>query len=173
MSDQFLAEIRIFPCNFAPVGWAMCRGQLMSISQNTALFSLLGTTYGGNGTTTFGLPDLQGRVPLDAGNGAGLQQYVLGETNGTESVTLLSNQLGQHTHSVEATSNNKHVNTPTNGYFCVTGNTYVPSSANPPLVAMDPRMVSAIGGNQSHENRQPFLALNFCIALQGIFPSRN
>jgi len=175
MSDQFLAEIRIFPFNFAPVGWAMCQGQTLSISQYAALFSLLGTTYGGNGTSNFQLPNLQGRVPLDFGNGAGLSPYVLGELGGSESVTVLSTQMGQHTHVVQATSaSGRRVNSPTNAYFCDTSTaTYVAASSNPPLVAMDPRVISAgTGGNQPHENRQPFLVLNFCIALSGVYPTR-
>jgi len=179
MSDPFLGEIRMTGFNFAPVGWALCNGQTLSISQNTALFALLGTTYGGNGTSTFNLPDLQGRVPIHWGSGAGLSTYVIGENGGTENVTLLSNQMPIHNHLVNVNNQNGPNSDPTNGILAV-GNTggrtpaatydYTTSAATGTLA---PSAVSQAGGNVPHPNLQPFLTVNFIIALAGIFPSRS
>jgi microcystin-dependent protein len=168
MSEPFLGEIRIFGFNFAPRGWAFCNGQILSIAQNTALFSLLGTTYGGNGQTTFALPNLQSRVPVHFGQGPGLSSYALGQQAGTESVTLLVTQLPQHNHTVGASTQSDITGNPT-GNVPAGGASY-DTTAN---AAMSSTMIGQTGGNQPHENLQPYLALNFCIALAGIFPSRN
>jgi microcystin-dependent protein len=171
MSEPFLGEIRTFGFNFAPRGWAFCNGQLLSISQNTALFSLLGTFYGGNGQTTFALPDLQGRVGIHQGQGPGLSPYELGEVSGSETVTLTSAQMPTHSHQVvanatTATSGRTAGNVPAR----TSGNSY---AAAPDGTDMNAGMIGTTGGSQPHTNLQPFLVLNFCIALQGIFPSRN
>ncbi len=176
MSDPFIGEIRMFAGNFAPRGWALCNGQLLPIAQNTALFSILGTTYGGNGQTTFALPDLRGRVPLSSGQGPGLSPYTLGEMAGSESVTLLTTQMPTHTHTLNASTQPGSATSPAGG-VCASGvdsqggnvNGYVAS----PNTTMAPQAIGAAGGNQPHENRQPYLCVNFIIALQGIFPSRN
>jgi microcystin-dependent protein len=182
MANPFLAEIRIFPFNFAPTGWALCNGQLMSISQNTALFSLIGTFYGGDGKVTFGLPDLQGAVPLHAGGGAGpgLSQYFLGETGGSETVQLLQSELPAHGHTPHALLLGAAVaNIPDgNSVFAASngGQAYVSAtdgSGNPvsrPLTPM--AVVQPAGGGQPHTNLMPYVTLNFCIALQGVFPQR-
>lgn len=173
MSNPYLGEIRMVGFNFAPVGWAFCNGQLMSISQNTALFSLLGTTYGGNGTTTFALPDLRGRVPVHFGQGPGLSNYAQGQTGGVESLALLANQLPSHNHTVNCSTTGGTQAGPSGGYPAVesTGTSldYAVSSNN----TMNPAMIGNAGSGLPHENRQPFLCVNFIIALQGIFPSRN
>ncbi len=176
MADQFLGEIRIFGGNFAPVGWALCDGQILTISQNTALFSLLGTFYGGNGTTNFALPNLQGAVPLGTGNGAGLTPRFPGETGGVETVTLLPSQLPVHTHSVTS---------------AVSGATsHSPQGALPAIPAANPRFnslyspgpasaaeagaaVSPAGSSFPHNNLQPYLVMSFIIALTGIYPPRS
>lgn len=179
MSDPFLGEIRIVGFNFAPVGWALCNGQTMPITQNTALFSLLGTTYGGNGTTTFSLPNLQSRVPIHQGTGAGLSTYVIGQTGGTENVTLLTTQIPAHNHTVGVNNQNGNQSNPTNALLAV-GN----SGGREPVVSLDyttaaatgtlaATAVSSAGGSQPHPNIQPYLTVNFIIALQGIFPSRS
>jgi microcystin-dependent protein len=172
--DPFIAEIRIYGFNFAPVGWAFCNGQLLSISQNTALFSILGTFYGGNGTTNFALPDMQGNVPVDAGQGPGLSLYDLGQTGGSEAVTLLTTEMPSHTHSLGAQ------NVPLGSSANPLGNTFDrPASgnlfnvANPAPAAMSPFAVTVSGQTLPHNNMQPYLALNFCIALQGVFPPRH
>lgn len=173
MSDPFVAEIRIFPFNFPPRGWAFCNGQLMPISQNTALFALLGTTYGGDGKSTFALPDLQGSVPMQPGQGQGLSLRDLGEMSGVETVTLLTSEIPVHTHGLMAAVDPANVQIPTN-LSCLTrssgGNAY--SSNLTGLVPMAPQILSLAGGSLPHNNMQPFLTLNFCIALQGIFPQR-
>jgi microcystin-dependent protein len=166
MSEYFLSEIRLFSFNFPPKGWALCNGQFLPINQNQALFSLLGTMYGGNGQTTFALPDLRGRVPIHLGNG-----HIQGEAAGSESVTLNLQQLPQHIHfmngSTVATGGNDN---PSGRYLGSAGNLYhTPVS----LTSMNPGTIGNTGGSQAHENRQPFLTLSYCIALQGIFPSRN
>lgn len=172
MSDQFLAEIRIFGFNFPPAGWAQCNGQLMPISQNTALFSLLGTTYGGNGQSTFALPDLQGRAPMQQGDGAGLSPRNLGEMGGSESVTLLESEMPLHSHSLRAaTQDNGDVNivAPTASYAPSTGGSLYQTTPNAQLAY---QAVAAAGASLPHNNMQPYLTVNFCIAMQGIFPQR-
>jgi microcystin-dependent protein len=178
MANPFLGEIRMFGFNFAPQGWAMCNGQLISLSQNTALFSLLGTTYGGNGTTTFGLPNLQSRVPIHFGQGSGLSNYTLGAFGGVETVTLSVAQTAAHTHLVYADGDVGSNNTPNPSgnalaTFVAGSNIYATAAGFKKAVTMNPLMIAAAGGGQPHGNIQPFLVLNFCIALFGIFPSRN
>ena len=170
--DHFVAEIRLFPFNFAPTGWALCNGQLLPISQNTALFSLLGTTYGGNGKSNFALPDLTGNAPMHPGQGPGLSLHDLGETGGSETVTLLQSQIPVHTHAFRAaTQDNADVNlvSPTASFAPSTGGTLYQTSPN---VAMAPQALAPAGGNQPHNNMMPYLTLYFCIALQGVFPPR-
>ena len=175
MSNPFVAEIRIFTGNFAPKGWALCDGQLMAISQNTALFSLLGTTYGGNGTSNFALPNLQGCAPMQAGQGPGLSLRDLGETAGEQTVTLLQTEMPAHSHTAQGF--------PNAGGQGPTGNTwsdanqrgvseYAASNANS-NVPMHPFALSIAGGSQPHNNMMPYLGLTFIIALQGIFPARS
>jgi len=173
MSDQFVAEIRIFPFNFPPTGWAFCDGQLMPISQNTALFSLLGTVYGGDGKSTFALPDLQGSAPMQPGQGQGLSDRVLGEMSGVESITLLVSEIPVHTHSLMASIEvgDNSVPSPLMALATSAGATvYV--TGNPPLGLMAFQGLPPAGGGLPHNNMQPYLTLNFCIALQGIFPQR-
>ena len=171
MSEPFLGEIRAVGFNFAPVGWAMCNGQLLSIAQNTALFSLLGTTYGGNGTTTFALPDLRGRVGIHQGQGPGLSPYVIGQVAGTETVTLIAQQMPQHNHVVNASGAAGTATRPTTAVLAkTTAPAYAPASDGTVMAA---NMIGTAGGNQPHSNIQPYLAVNFIIALEGIFPSRN
>lgn len=173
MANPFLAEIRIFPFNFAPKGWAFCNGQIMSISQNTALFSLLGTTYGGDGKSTFALPNLQDSAPMQQGQGPGLSLRDLGEVAGEQTVTLLQSEMPAHSHTAEATSGSNS-NDPANNVWASGqkgfGNTYAPSGNN--NVQMSASALSPAGGNQPHNNMMPYLTLNFCIALQGVFPPR-
>lgn len=172
MSDPFVAEIRIFPFNFAPVGWASCNGQLMPISQNTALFSLLGTTYGGDGRSIFALPDLQGNVPIQQGQGPGLSQYDLGQTGGVESVTLLASEMPAHAHALQAATQDNgdvHIVGPTASFAPSTGGSLYQASTNAQLA---PQALSPAGQGLPHNNMQPYLTFNFCIALQGIFPPR-
>ena len=174
MSAPFVAEIRIFPYNFAPTGWAFCNGQLMPISQNTALFALLGTTYGGDGKSTFALPNLQGSAAMHPGQGPGLSLRDLGEMGGTEAVTLLASEIPVHTHALRA--NTAFGDTPTpspNASLARPGTIFTyqqNSSAN--LAGMAPEALAPAGGSQPHNNMQPYLTLNFCIALQGVFPPR-
>ena len=180
MSDQFVAEIRIFPFNFPPTGWAFCQGQLMPISQNTALFSLLGTTYGGDGKSTFALPDMQDNAPMQPGQGPGLSLRDLGEIGGTETVTLLVSEMPVHTHNLMASEADATSADPTNHYpaygkweagvnFGIMG-TY--SATTPSNATMAFQAANVAGGGLPHNNMQPYLTLNFCIALQGIFPQR-
>ncbi len=171
MTEPFIGEIKMGGWNFAPRGYAFCNGQLLSIAQNTALFSLLGTTYGGNGQTTFALPDLRGRVPLHWGQGPGLSNYVLGEVSGTETVTLTTQQMPQHNHQVAATSEEAGSKTPIGN---LPGFSASPIYSNAAATGtMNPAMIGVAGGSQPHPNLQPFLAVTFVIALEGIFPSRN
>ena len=185
MSDPFIGEIRSFGFNFAPRGWAFCAGQLLSISQNTALFSLLGTTYGGNGTTTFALPDLRGRSALHAGSGPGLSAYALGEVTGQETETVLTTQMPSHTHVVSISTNtvpNPHLSSvPAAGNWASEyediGSTqflkmYKPPPAGVP-VTMAPQTLGLTGGGQPHANQQPYLTVNYCICMNGVFPARN
>ncbi len=177
MSDQYLAEIRIFATNFAPLDWALCQGQLLPISQYAALFSLLGTNYGGNGTSNFGLPNLQGIVPMFYNQGPGLSDYVIGETGGSDSVTVLATQLPAHAHQLQAfvgRGGDNH-NVPAASDSLSTsadGLAYIPSSPAPPLTALAPTLAT-VGGSQPHNNLMPYLTLNFCIALTGIYPTRS
>lgn len=172
MATPFLSEIRIFGFNFAPVGWAFCSGQILSIAQNTALFSLLGTTYGGNGTQTFALPDLRGRTPAHQGSGLGLTTRVEGEVYGTESVTLLPTEIPQHTHTPMASSAGATATSPSANVWAAQPDGYY-AYASGGGAPMQPAALATAGGSQPHENRQPYLVLNFCIALTGVFPSRN
>jgi microcystin-dependent protein len=173
MADPFVAEIRIFPFNFAPKGWAWCNGQLMPISQNTALFSLLGTTYGGDGKSTFALPDLQGSAPIHAGQGPGLSLYDLGQTGGTDTVTLLQTEIPSHTHSLMANTTTATKSLPTGNSFAK-GSSMIPylAPAGAPLVNMAAQAISPAGGSLPHNNMMPYLTLYFNIALQGVFPAR-
>lgn len=171
MADPFVAEIRMFSGNFAPRGWALCNGQLLPIAQNTALFSLLGTTYGGDGKSTFGLPNLQSRIPLGAGNGPGLTPRVLGEMGGEAQVTLAANELAAHSHPVDAIGTASSGTPSASAIYAQSsaGNIYgLPTHP----VAMAANAVGASGGSQPHNNLQPYLVVNFIIALQGIFPPR-
>lgn len=173
--EPFLGEIRLFAGNFAPRGWALCYGQLLSISQNAALFSLLGTTYGGDGRTTFGLPDLRGRVPVHEGQGPGLTPRTLGERSGSEAVTLLATQLPAHTHALaastaNATSQVARGNLPAFTYVDAVTTLYANEDGG--TVAMAPGAIAPTGSGLPHENRMPTLALNFIIAVEGIYPSR-
>jgi microcystin-dependent protein len=174
MSNPFLAEIRIFTGNFAPKGWALCDGQLMSISQNTALFSLLGTTYGGDGKSNFALPNLQGSAPMQAGQGPGLSLRDLGEIGGEQTVTLLQTEMPVHSHGVQAASAGG-LPGPGNNAWASGGKgrpaTYAATSAQ--NAQMNPFGTSIAGGNQPHNNMPPFLGLTFIIALQGVFPARS
>ena len=175
MSNPFLAEIRIFAGNFAPLGWALCDGQLMPISQNTALFSLLGTTYGGDGKSTFALPNLQGCAPLQAGQGPGLNLYELGETGGEQNVTLLQTEMPAHAHTVQAAASGG-LPSPANNAWAsgLRGHPGAYAAFNPSTnVQMNPFATSISGGNLPHNNMPPFLGLTFIIALQGVFPPRS
>lgn len=170
--DPYLGEIRMFGGNFAPQGWALCNGQLLPISENDALFALIGTTYGGDGQTTFALPDLQGRVFIHQGtNPRTGTTYDMGEQSGTENVTLLTPQLPNHSHVVVGQKENGSAETPNGNYFAQSTNaTY---STNAPNATMASGLVVPAGGGQPHDNMMPYLAVNFIIALQGIFPSQN
>ncbi len=166
MAEPFLSEIRIFSFGFAPKGWALCNGQLLPINQNQALFSLLGTTFGGDGRVNFALPNLQGNVPIHVGQG-----FVLGQKGGEQAHTLSIPELPTHTHIINATNNPASTNVPANNTLLgAVSNTYAPS-AN--LTSLSPSEIGNVGGSQAHVNMQPFLTLNFSIALQGIFPSPN
>jgi microcystin-dependent protein len=185
MSDPFVAEIRIFGFNFAPRGWAFCNGQILPISQNTALFSLLGTQYGGNGQSTFALPDMQAAAAIHQGQGPGLSQYFIGQQSGSQAVTLLVSEMPSHNHSFSATNvpgaAGLPTNTATNNQLRKTasGNPVsgltqgkIYSAANP-LTQMNPQGMAIAGSSFPHNNMMPFLTLNYCIALQGIFPPRS
>jgi len=172
MANPFVGEIRMFGFNFAPSGWAMCNGQLISISENTTLFALLGTTYGGNGTTTFALPNLQSCVAIHQGQGQGLSPRTIGETGGVETVTLTEVQIPQHTHAVDASSALASGARPSGAALARSG-TDIYAAAPDGSTTMNAGMIGLTGGNMPHPNIQPFLVLNFCIALVGIFPSRN
>jgi microcystin-dependent protein len=175
MADPFVAEIRIFPFNFAPKGWAFCDGQLLPLSQNTALFSLLGTTYGGDGKSTFQLPNMQGNAPMAPGQGPGLSLHDLGETGGSETVTLQISEIPSHPHSMMAANlpADQAAPTPTRSLArSVNVTAYVAGSPTPTLVQMNSNMLALTGGGLPHNNMQPYLTLSFCIALQGVFPPR-
>ena len=172
MSDAYVAEIRIFAGNFPPTGWAFCNGQLLPISQNTALFSLLGTTYGGNGTSNFALPDLRARAPLQQGIGPGLSPRDLGENGGAAVHALTAGEMPAHGHALQASSSTASL-TAANGNMLGTVNAPNPPYHEPTALApMGPGVLGSNGGGQPHENRQPYLTLSFIIAMQGIFPPR-
>ena len=171
MSEPFLGEIRLMSFAFPPKGWALCNGQLLPINQNQALFAILGTTYGGNGQTTFALPNLQGRVPVDAGQGPGLNSYTLGQSGGEEAHTLTLDEWVSHSHVLNGTRVDGNTAVP-NGVLPAVG-TEAYSTAGPDTVLNAASMTGGSPGSQAHENRQPFLTLNYVIALQGIFPSQN
>jgi len=165
MAEPFLSEIRIFSFDFPPKGWAFCNGQFLPINQNQALFALLGTTYGGNGQTTFALPNLQGSVPIHTGNG-----HTLGEKAGSSAVTITQQTMPQHLHFLQATNTAGALANPNNAFLARVNNMYTNATS---LTTMNPASVSSVGGSQPHINMMPYLVLNFCIALQGIFPSQN
>jgi microcystin-dependent protein len=176
VADPFVAEIRIVPFNFPPKGWAFCNGQLLPISQNTALFSLLGTTYGGNGQTTFALPDVQGNAPMHPRQGPGLSLHDLGETGGSETVTLLQTEIPAHTHAMRAHNADQAdaQNPSSNTSLAQSANGLAyQSNAAQNLVTLNPAALAPAGSSQPHNNMQPYLTLNFCFALQGIFPPRS
>ena len=172
MADVFLGSLILVPFDFAPRGFALCQGQLLPISQNTALFSLLGTSYGGDGRTTFALPDLRGRVPVSTGQGPGLQPYTLGQTGGEETVTLTSDQMPAHTHSFNA-GIVPPITTSTAAGNVLGQGAKIYTTGTTPNAKMSPGALAATGGSQSHENRMPTLTMNWIIATQGIFPSRS
>ncbi|GGD17128.1 phage tail protein [Nocardioides daphniae] len=172
MADPFVGEIRSFPFNFAPTGWARCDGQLLPISQNTALFSLLGTSFGGDGRSTFALPDLQGAAAMGAGHGPGLSLHDLGETGGEESVTLLESEMPVHSHTVQVSNAEATSRTPVAGAALATppeGDLYATSGGTE---QMAPESLAPSGGSLPHNNMQPYLVMQYCIALQGVFPQR-
>lgn len=169
MAEPFIGQITLFGGNFAPRGWAFCSGQLLSISQNTALFSILGTTYGGNGQTTFALPDLRGRVPVHPGQGPGLANRTLGESSGNENVTLQTEQIPAHGHLFRATTTSANSRIPTGRILAAGPNAY----GNGADTQLSNNVVRNTGGGQPHNNMQPWLGVNYIIALEGIFPSRN
>ncbi len=174
--DSYIGQIQPFGFNFAPKNWLFCNGQLMSIAQNTALFSLLGTTYGGDGVTTFALPDLRGRASLHFGQGPGLTTRVLGEASGQETVTLLNSQMPTHNHLLNATTTST-AEVPTNAFpgsaALASDGAAVTAYGTTPNTTMSPQAIGLAGGNQPHQNMQPYLVLNWCICQYGIFPSRN
>lgn len=175
MSDQFVAEIRVFPFWFAPTGWAQCNGQLMPISQNTALFSLLGTYYGGDGKSTFALPNLQGQGAIHHGQGQGLSDRFIGETVGVPNVTLLQSEIPSHTHGARGLVDPAEFAAPAPDRSLTRAQPGTPyqSVSNANLTKLAPQTTSLVGGDQPHNNLQPYLTLNYCIALQGIFPPRS
>lgn len=174
MSEPFIGEIRMFAGNFPPAGWAFCDGQLIAINENDALFSLFGTTYGGDGQTTFGLPDLRGRVPLHKGQGPGLASHWIGEMSGTETVTLVDAQLAVHTHAALASADPaSNAIGPEGSVTGDTGAAQIYAAPSSPPIAMDAGAVSRVGGGQPHDNMAPYLAIRFIVALWGIYPSRS
>jgi microcystin-dependent protein len=178
MANPFVAEIRIFPFNFAPTGWAFCNGQLLPLSQNTALFSLLGTTYGGDGKSNFALPNLQANSPMHWGQGPGLSLHDIGETGGSANVTLLTSEMPSHTHNINCIDGPRvggQSGQPGNATLVKTGgvpaNAFTTGATQNQTMAQN--MVGVVGGNQPHNNLMPYLTLNFCIALQGVYPPRS
>lgn len=173
MGEPYIGEIRMFAGNFAPAGWAFCQGQLVPISENDALFTLIGTTYGGDGQETFGIPDLQGRAPMHAGQGPGItQNYQLGENGGVESVTLSTQQIPVHNHAILASNEAGQAPQPQGAYLAQTnpGFPYVAQSS--PMVNLNANARSPVGGSQPHENIQPYLAISFILSLYGVFPQQ-
>jgi microcystin-dependent protein len=173
MSDQFVGELRAFGFGFAPKGWALCNGQTLAINQNAALFALLGTTYGGNGTSTFLLPNLQSRVPMHMGTAPSGTSYIEGEISGVENVTLAASQIPMHTHTLNAVSASGGSHTPNNVLYASGSSGNETFYGNGNLVPLVPTTIQPAGGNLPHTNLQPYLTINWCIALVGIFPSRN
>jgi microcystin-dependent protein len=176
--DPFVAEIKMFGCNFAPTGWAQCNGQLLPISQNTALFSLLGTTYGGDGKSTFALPDMQGNAGLQPGQGQGLSLYDLGQIGGEQNVTLLITEMPQHNHTAKGNGGDGQLPTPGTNTWAGPGaerglNWYNDLTTSPNTAIMSPQALSVTGSSLPHNNMMPYNVVNFCIALQGVFPARN
>jgi microcystin-dependent protein len=174
--DPFVAEIRIFPFNFAPKGWALCDGQILPISQNTALFSLLGTNYGGNGASTFGLPNLQGSAAMHSGQGPGLSDHIIGEVGGSQTVTLLESEIPAHSHAMEASQGDGTERTPNaggTGQLLATGIGISQYQTPGAQTSLNPAVVAPAGGSQPHNNMQPYVTFNFNIALQGVFPGRS
>lgn len=179
MSDQFVAEIRMYGFNFAPYQWALCNGQILPISQNTTMFSLIGTYYGGNGTSNFQLPNLQGTVPLGTGQGNGLSSYMIGEQGGVPSITLLDSEIPSHTHNLVADSDLASTISPAGAVYRrgeIPGNPAVGvgaySSTTPANTALHPLALGTAGGNTAHNNMMPYLTMNFCIAMFGMYPPR-
>lgn len=175
LESNYVGEIRMFAGSFSPAGWKLCDGSLLPISQNEVLYTLLGTTYGGDGVTTFAIPDLRGRVPVHAGNGAGLSPVVLGQKAGTEQVTMTVNQMPAHSHPLMAQSAEGNANLPTNNAFANTGSSdpdFAPGTVTPD-VQMGVQSIGQTGGNQPFSINQPSLAINYIIALFGIYPARN
>ena len=170
MSDPFVGEIRMFGGNFAPAGWAFCNGQLMAISENEVLFNLIGTTYGGDGQSTFALPDLRGRLPVHQGQGAGLSNRILGESAGTETVTLTTQQIPIHTHPAQALAGAGNQSSPSNGVWAASGQGQYGVGAG--SVAMKNTLIASTGGSQPHDNMMPYTTISFIISLFGIFPSQ-
>ena len=173
MADPFLGEIRIFAGGFAPTGWAFCNGDLLSIQQNSALFAVIGTSYGGNGTTTFGLPNLQGSLPLGAGNGTGLSDRVLGAVGGESTVALTQEEIPEHDHVVQTGSGGFTSSPSSYASFGPSGSGRLAYASPVSLVAMNAAAVATFGNNLPHNNLSPYLALSFIIALQGIYPSQS
>jgi microcystin-dependent protein len=171
MSNPFVGEIRLFGGNFAPAGWAFCNGQLLSIAENETLFNLIGTTYGGDGQSTFALPDLRGRVPVHAGQGPGLSNYILGQSGGAEDVTLTADQIPAHSHVPQASAGAGGQASPAGNVWA--NSTNLPYSPNAPTAAMAAAAVGPAGGNQPHDNMVPFVAVSFIISLFGVFPTQN
>lgn len=176
--ESYIGSISMFAGDFAPKGWALCKGQLLPVAQYQALFSILGTIYGGDGRTTFALPNLCGRVPLGPGNGPGLTPRTIGESSGAETVTLLPTQIPPHSHLIQATTNAASTNNPNGNFLATTtdssGGTTIDSYANAGAnTTLNPQSISVVGGGQPHENMQPYLAINFIICLEGVYPSRN
>ena len=170
MASAFIGQIQLFGFNFAPRGWALCNGQILSIAQNTALFSILGTTYGGDGRTTFGLPDLRGRAAVHMGQGPGLSDYQLGQNGGEPTHTLLASEMPAHTHGMQAsTATTALLPAPPNNVLAGANIWAAPAS----LTSLAPETIASTGGGQPHENMSPYQAVSYCICLQGIFPSRN
>ena len=173
MSLPYLGEIRMFGGNFAPVGWAFCQGQLIPISENDVLFNLIGTTYGGDGESTFALPNLQSRLPIHAGNGPGGNAFVIGQSAGVESVTLTTQQIPVHSHPMQASTNPGVAANANGNIICSSPSINLYIEGISPDKVLNASTVSVVGGSQPHENLQPFLVINFIIALQGIFPTQN
>ena len=177
MAEPFIAEIRVWACNFAPRQWAFCDGQILAISQNTALFALIGTYFGGNGTSTFALPNMQGRVAVDVGTGPGLDTYVIGEMGGQSTHTLLTSEMPAHSHTVSGATPGaaqEQTNIPSNQAWFgpSTGGGFTYASTTP-STSLSQAAIATSGGSVPHNNMQPYLTMNFCIAVEGIFPARN